>query len=203
MSYLEKKSKEYADRNMANFNEVLKKFEKESRDELELCGDVVYKANMSVAELSYLFENGKKEYKYIETRIINSMTKEDVFEIYLVYIANIHERMFGGVKLNLDKVAGYKCVTIDHHAVKDWQSKPASEYEMLCSVYMCRKVKEIQSLMEMFIRKYVAVREHVNIIAVREKERIRKEIERLENEEYKIDKGLSDFENVHTLKLIN
>lgn len=226
MSYLEQQSILYANKNKQRFDKIIKRFARKSQKYTKTECDTIhdeYKAECvatNVIQLSYLFENERDQYKYITTRIINSFTKEDFAEIYREYIGNIHKRLFGKTfdKLKLipkfedsDKTVAslLQCVLkrIDYHDnCREHSTKynvPGHEHELLRSVYMYYKVKEIQTLLNMYIEKYKVVREHINNIALKEKQRVRKEKERL-NEElhqidkelHQIDKELSNFDNL-------
>lgn len=234
MSYLENKSKKYAKQNMNRFDNVIKDFQRRQSPKLTKkdCDALhnEYKVECDIThviQLSYLFKNGNEQYNAIQTRIINSLTKEDFSDIYRDYIGNIHKRLFGRtyekMKLipkfeNSDRAVDnlLKCVLkrIEYHfSCREYTIRydvPAHENELLRSVYMFRKVKEVQSLLNMFIEKYKVIREHINSMAITEKQRrdqeqtrlyqeeqrIKQEKERIAQEVEQIDRELSDFENL-------
>ena len=101
------------------------------------------------------------------------MTTEDFVDIYRNYIGNIHKRLFGKtfnkVKLTFrpkfedsNKTVEnlLQCVLkrIDYHNncrehTVDYEI-PNHEHELLRSIYMYKKVKELQTLLNMYIEKY-------------------------------------------------
>lgn len=212
MSYLEQQSIEYANKNKNRFNKVMKRFARKSQRYTKKECDAIhdqYKADCvatNVIQLSYLFENDREHYKYITTRVINSLTKEDFADIYKDDIGNIHKTLFGKTFQKIKLIPKFddanktvanllRCILkrIDYHDNCREHSinynVSGHEHELLRSVYMYNKIKEIQVLLDMYIDKYKVVREHINNIALKEKERLRKEEER-------IDKELSDFDNL-------
>lgn len=186
---------------------MIKEFQRKKRKLIEENCNSLYKEYKieciatNVIQLSYLFENSKEQYNTIKTRIRNSLTKDDFSDIYRDYIGNIHKKLFGKTYNKMTLIPKFEdsdksvndllqCVLkrIDYHlnCREHTINYNVHEHEILRSIYMYRKVKEIQELLNMFIEKYKVMREHVNDVAIKEKQKRVQEKKRLKQEKQRL-----------------
>lgn len=192
MTFLEQQAKKYRNNNFNNYNKKIQKFNEFYNHELSEneCINLYknYKQNCNfdrLIELSYLFENNNKIYNEIAKKIHDAINKDIFVEIYKNDLGTIYNKLFKisyVSKLSLiDKIEDsnikieelHKCITgrISYH---NYCQKYTTNYkidnhkgEILFSIYMFNRIKDIQTLLNNFKDKHILFKELLQEKAVK------------------------------------
>lgn len=210
MSYLEIQAKKYAKKNMNKFNEKINTFSRHLQTYSEQeCKNIyeTYKKNCiftKILQLSSLFENNYKEYKFIEKQLINIINRQQFADLYTNNLGKIYKKLFNKTynKISLiDKIENMneeiiqlkECINgrIQYHFncinyTRNY-NETSHKYEILFSIYMYNRIKDIQYLLNTYIDKYMVFKEQLKM-ELEEKRRIAEEAEN----------DLEEFDNLTT-----
>ena len=228
MSYLEIQAKKYAKKNMNNFNEKINTFSRNSETYSEQECKMIYETYKKnciftkILQLSSLFENNYKEYKSIEKQLINIINRQEFTDLYTNNLGKIYKKLFNKTynKISLiDKIEDMneeiiqlkECINgrIQYHFNCRGYTRNYNEnthkYEILVSVYMYNRIKDIQKLLNTYIDKYMVFKEQLKM-ELEEKRRIAEEKRRIAEEKRRIaeeivieaENELEEFDNLTT-----
>lgn len=211
-TYLEINANKYANNNIHVFDKKIKLFNK-INGTIHLnnkeCQQVYEKYKIDcqfdkLIQISILFENDKKMYNDIDTRL-NYAIEKDVFQkIYKSCLGNIYNRLFKKTynKLSLiEKIDDSNeqiqqlanCIDgrIQYHYHCRLYTKKYNEknhmHEILYTIYMFNRIKDIQKLLNKFKHKHILF-----------KERLQREIEEKQREIEEKQREMIDFDNMTT-----
>lgn len=172
-SYLEIQANKYAKKHKPNFLKKIRTFTNTTKElSQQECFKIYheYKQNCiftDLIRLSKLFENNNTQFNYIDEELNNVIDKNVFVNLYRNYIGNIYNKLFKKLfeKLSLvEKIENaneqisrlYECITgrIMYHnnCIKYTQNYNVDthEFEILVSIYMYNRIKEIQKLLNKF-----------------------------------------------------
>jgi len=200
-SYLEIQANKYAKKYIIEFDKKMSIFMKNSDKKFteQECYDLYneYKKNCiftNLIRLSKIFEDNKKEYNYIENELAYAIDKDVFVNLYKNYLGNIYNKLFkkSYSKLSLiEKIDDsniqimqlYDCIIgrIQYHFNCREYTKKYNEnshkIEILISIYMYNRIKDIQKLLNIFKIKHNLFKERLE----KEAEEKQKELKEFEN----------------------
>jgi hypothetical protein len=187
MSYLEIKANEWAQKNYYRFEEKIIKFKETNKYSESECKNIYSNYKQwcifdNLIKVSYLFKDDYKQYKILDDLMNNAIDKDIFKDLYTNYFGNIYKKVFNKTteKLSLtekiidsDKsiVNLKKCIIgrIQYHYncqkyTKDYNIK-SHKHEILLSLYMFNRIKEVQNLLNKFKDKYIVFKTALQIKA--------------------------------------
>ncbi len=213
-SYLLTKAQKYAKKNIRNFDKITKEFgiNIHDRESFEHCKQIykdykqIFCVFDNIINFGYLFENESELFnrlKYSIEFVTDEIKYRDIFKYEL---GGIYKKIFGQIPRKhslMEKVEDSNeqvfklksCIEnrikyhywCENHHIK--YNKYNHEIEILISVYLYKRIKDIQLLLNNYRDKYLVIREEIR----QENEMIRQENERINKE---LDKRTELFEDL-------